>query len=140
MKKIYCFFKMNILKIALFSWLLFLAVFYFNLFYPFKVVTFNKFEATKPVYAQGEPICVDMDFVKHRDFKGDIRWLLVDGVAYELPAGVVNRGVGADTYIRCFVANVPSGVYHIRLEAEYTLLKNLRRILVEQETDKFIIE
>lgn len=132
--------KINIVRVAYYSWLIFLAIFFFNLFYPYEVVTFSKFETTKKVYAQGEPVCVDMAFVKHRDFKGNIRWLLIDGIAYELPVGQINRGVGPNEYKRCFDLKVPSGDYHIRVEAEYNLLVGLRRILREKETKQFTIE
>ena len=141
MKSVYCYFKkVNIVKVAYYFWLVFLFWFFFNLFFPYKVVTFSKFETTKPVYAKGEPICVAMEFEKHRDFQGDLKWLLIDGVAFELPAGVINRGIGAGTFTRCFIVDVASSEYHIRLEAEYKILHDLRRILVEKETNQFFIQ
>jgi hypothetical protein len=121
-----------ILTAILLSYLIYLS------FYPFQIVKLHRFTIVTPVVKRGELLTYELDFIKQRAFRADIRYYFVDGIIVQLEPSGIKRPVGEQeiSQSRVVPTTIVPGVYKLRIELDYKITA-WRTVSYVWESDTF---
>lgn len=124
------------------AFLVFLGIFLYYAFYPFKITTLNSIGIDRPEYCRGEWVKVNLDFQKHMDIQAEIKWYIVDGVVYQLDSPGISRPAGQNiiTVSKQVPHSILPGVYNLRLEMKYLVHPLHNPIVDSWNTPKFVVK
>lgn len=110
-------------------------------YYPFQVVTLYKFLTTKNVVNRGEMLPFVLEFKKSNDFRGEIKYYLVDGIIVRLEDGGTKRNIGEHEVRneKIIPTTILPGVYKFRIELLYNITP-WRDILYTWESNEFTVK
>lgn len=105
------------------AFMVFIGVYLFFSFYPFRTVTLHSFELDKTTYKKGEYVQVSLKFDKHINTKAKVQWYIVDGIVYQLDSPGISRPKGKnEVEVKKQVPeSILPGKYHLRVEMEYNI-------------------
>lgn len=118
-------------------------IFGYWLFYPMKVIEFNKEVKTdRTEYKPGDRITYTISYCKYKNVSGVLLRALVNGTRTEFTPARGNMDMGCHTINRSDLV-IPdysdNGIYHLEATAEYKV-NPVRKITVSWSSNEFIIK
>lgn len=131
------------MAVSVVAWFVTLGIYAFLMFFPFKVVTLNKFEIITPEVKKGELVCFNLDFTKHMDLKPQVRWTLINRTTTPLQSASSRRGVGDHTNELCKLIpdtnEIELGPHKLQVDLSYELISIRPKIEYTWYSDEFQI-
>lgn len=131
------------MAVSVVAWFVTLGIYAFLMFFPFKVVTLNKFEITTPEVRAGELVCFNLDFTKHMNLGADVKWSLVNRTIVPLPSASTRRPLGDFNGELCKLIpewlGVEAGPHRLQVDLSYELISIRPKIEYTWYSDEFQI-
>lgn len=123
------------------TFLVFVGIYFYYSFYPFKVITLNAITIDKAEYCRGEWVKIELNFIKHMDVQAEVKWYIVDGTVLELESPGVSREVGNnDLHIyKQIPYSILPGNYNLRAKITHKINSLREPVVNTWNTPKFLV-